>query len=115
MSTGYNRFDKAKYLTFGQIDRQIQKFDLLAFTSPAAVQPPGSRMEHFVTVYATARPILIAIGAVALIPSKWRAVLNLFVSMLDEVSATFKAGKDLATAPVDADPKADMEPKLPVG
>jgi hypothetical protein len=35
-----------------------------------------------------------------------------FVVTLDEVSASFKAGKDLATV---ATPSVAMEPKLPVG
>jgi hypothetical protein len=43
----------------------------------------------------------------------WRTLMGVFVSTLDDVSASFKAGKDLAISPVGGQPKADMEPKLP--
>jgi hypothetical protein len=63
--------------------------------------------------YAAARPILVALAAIPFIPATWRAVVTAFVVTLDEVGASFKAGKDLAAG--SATPSVEMEPKLPVG
>lgn len=113
MSTGYELIDKQR-LSFESIDRAVTAFNALSLTSEGAVQNLETRTQQLVTVYASVRPILYALEQIPLIPASWRAVLTVFVTTLDGVSAAFKAGKDLATGPVDGT-KADMEPKLPVG
>jgi anaerobic glycerol-3-phosphate dehydrogenase len=117
MSTGIDQSKKDNHLTFDSIDRHVREFDAVAFMSEGAVQTSATATDRLVTVFGAVRPILTALLAatIPLIPAAWRAVLTIFVSTLDDVSASFKAGKDLATAPVNVSPKADMEPKLPVG
>jgi len=102
-------------ISFESIDRGVKAFDVMALASNGAEQTTETRTQRVVTVYTAARPIIVALSSVLLIPKTWRALLTVFVATLDQVSATFKAGKDLATAPVDGTPQVDMEPKLPVG
>ena len=109
MSTGYEHKDN-HHLTFESIDRHVQSFDLTVFTAEGAVRE--SKADRLTATYAVARPILLGVTAIPLIPVTWRAALRIFVATLDEVTATFKAGKDLATG--DA-PSTQMEPNLPVG
>ena len=115
MSTGFQHNDKAQNISFDSIDRSVKAFDILTFSTENVVQTLGTRTERLVKVYASARQILVALSTIPLIPAAWRALLAVFVGSMDDLSATFKAGKDLATAPVGDTPKADMEPKLPVG
>jgi hypothetical protein len=117
MRTNFDHSEKTNYLSFGTIDRRVQKFDILALRS---LQTPAARMERLVTVYGAARPIIAALNATRLIPESWRAVLTIFMLTLDEVSATldgvsedFKAGKDQLSA--EGGERVEMEPKLPVG
>lgn len=120
MSTGYEHNQK-NHITFDTIERHIQSFDLTAFTAPGVAQ--ASRADRLSTTYAVARPILLGLTAIPLIPVKWRAALSVFLTTLDEVTATikpgevtetFKAGKDQLVA--DTEPEqVEMEPKLPVG
>jgi hypothetical protein len=49
-----------------------------------------------VASYAVVRPILAALTVIPLIPATWRAALSIFITTLDGVSDSFKAGKDLA-------------------
>ncbi len=114
MSTGFDHSNKGNHLTFDGIDRQVKQFDIVSFTSEGAVQTSATATERLVTVFEAVRPILMALAAtIPLIPAAWRTLMSVFISTLDDVSASFKAGKDLATAPVKVSPKADMEPKLP--
>jgi len=113
MSTGFDHSDKETHLSFDNINHQVQQFDAVTFMSEGAVQTPATRTERLVTAYGTARPILMALAAIPLIPAQWRMVVTILVSTLDDVSASFKAGKDLATTPTSGSPKAEMEPKLP--
>jgi hypothetical protein len=115
MSTGYEHIDKGQHISFRSIDRAVRAFDIVSFTSGDAAQANATRMERFVTLFGTVRPILVVVSQIQLIPAAWRVVLKVFITTLDDVSAGFKAGKDLATGPVDGTPYADMEPKLPVG
>lgn len=112
MSTGYEHSEKT-HTSFESIDRHIQSFDLTAFTAPGAVQT--SRTDRLSASYSVARPILLGVTAIPLIPAAWRAALRIFVSTLDEVTAAFKAGKDLETADPATGAQLEMEPKLPVG
>ncbi len=121
MSTGYEHNQK-NHITFDIIDRHIQSFELTAFTAPGVVQ--ASRADRLSRAYAVARPILLGLAAIPLIPATWRAVLRVFLTTLDEVTATikpgevtetFKAGKDQLAADTEPDEQVEMEPKLPVG
>ena len=88
----------------------IKSFDLTAFKSQGAVQQ--SKAERLTRTYAVARPILLGLTAIPINPANWRAALRIFMATLDEVTATFKAGKDLAT---DGGTPVEMETKVPVG
>jgi hypothetical protein len=120
MSTGYEH--SQNHITFDIIDRHIQSFDLTSFTAPGAVQ--ASRADRLSTTYALARPILVGLAAIPLIPAAWRAALRVFLTTLDEVTATikpgevneaFKAGKDQLAADTEPGELVEMEPKLPAG
>jgi hypothetical protein len=114
MSTGFDHSNKDTHLSFDGINRHVQQLDLVSFLSEGAVQTPATSVERLVAVFDAVRPILMAIAStIPLIPAAWRTLMGVFVSTLDDVSASFKAGKDLAISPVNAQPKADMEPKLP--
>jgi len=140
MSTNFDHSRKNNHYTFEAIDRGVQEFDFRALSS---LRTPAAQMERLVTVYATVRPILLALTEIRFIPKSWRAVLTIFTVSLDEVSATldevsetFKAGKDQSPvecgeqvdveasesfkagkdqSPVEGDEQVEMEPKLPVG
>jgi len=114
MSTGFDHSNKSDHLSFDSIDREVRKFDIVGFSSDKAVQTAVTSTERLVTVFAAVRPILVALAStIPLIPVAWRTLMGAFIATLDDVSANFKAGKDLATAPVDSGTKADMEPKFP--
>ena len=117
MSTGFDHSNKSNHLSFDSIDREVRKFDIVSFSSEGAVRTPATSVERLVTVFGAVRPILMALAStIPLIPVAWRTLMSAFVSTLDDVSASFKAGKDLATTtPADSGTKAGMEPKLPVG
>jgi hypothetical protein len=114
MSTGFDHTNKDNRLTFDTIDRHVQQFDTVSFLAEGAVQTPATGAERLVAVFDAVRPILVALAStIPLIPAAWRTLMSVFVSTLDDATASFKAGKDLAKAPVNVSPKADMEPKLP--
>jgi hypothetical protein len=110
MSTGFEQTENSQRISFKSIDQGVKAFH--ASLSNTSAQ---TRTERFVTLYAAVRPIIVMLSTIPLTPLTWRSALLDFLKSLDEVSAAFKAGKDLATAPVDATPQVDMEPKLPVG
>ena len=82
---------------------------------PAGQETPASRTQRLVMSYAAARPILVALAAIQFIPTSWRAVLAVFTTTLDEVSASFRFGTSDAPVSVQPGATASMEPKLPVG
>ena len=112
MSTGYEHSQK-NHITFDIIDRHIQSFDLTALTAPGAMQASGT--DRLSTTYAVARPILLGLTAIPLIPATWRAAMRVFLTTLDEVTESFKAGKDQKAAETQPREQVAMEPKLPVG
>jgi len=112
MSTGQQHHNEKPDLSFESINAHIASFDLSELTAPAAVQSTtGDRVQQLITSYAAVRPILAAVAMIPFIPANWRAVLSAFVITLDQVTASFKAGKDLATS--DGGASVEMEPKLP--
>jgi hypothetical protein len=79
----------------------------------AAPQSSAYHASRLITAYAAARPILSVLAATPLIPATWRAIVATLVLALDQVTNSFKAGKDLAVGDGDGAPVSTMEPKLP--
>jgi len=108
MSTGQqHQYD----LSFERINAHIRRIDLPALITATAVESQPDRGKRLIAAYAAIRPILVALGAVPMIPSIWRTALRIFTTTLDEVTLSFKAGKDLAVG--DGGTCVEMEPKLP--
>jgi hypothetical protein len=69
--------------------------------TPAA-ETPATRLQRVLKIYSGIKPLLAALAAFPFIPSAWRKSLLLFTQALEalslsapEVTAAFKAGKDL--------------------
>jgi hypothetical protein len=125
MSTGQQHENKTTDLSFESIDDHIldyvndfiDEFESLDTFGEGAVATPqtaADRAQRLMTTYAGVRPILVALAAVPLVPETWRAAISVFVASLDGVTASFKAGKDLAIGGGSTS-TVEMEPKLPVG
>ena len=119
MSTGQQHENKTIDLSFESIDDQINDYvnDFIdQFESlegaVATPQTPADRAQRLMTTYAGVRPILLALSSIPLVPETWRAAITVFVASLDGVTATFKAGKDLAVGNGGTS-TVEMEPKLP--
>lgn len=112
MSTGQQHHNEHNANSFEAINAHVKSIDLSEVTAPTAVpQTAADRAQRLITAYAAARPILVAVSAIPLIPATWRAIVTTLVAALDGVTDTFKAGKDLAVG--DGTPVSTMEPKLP--
>jgi len=127
MSTGQqHNYD----LSFERINAHLRRVDIPALITATAVESQPNRGKRLIAAYAAIRPILVALGAVLMIPANWRTALRIFTATLDEATVAFKAGKDLATtdggstaggspvgspggSPVGS--TVEMEPKLPEG
>jgi hypothetical protein len=64
---------------------------------------PNTRLQKVLKIYRGIKPVLAVLGSLPLIPSTWRAAVVMFTQALDalssvggEITAQFKAGKDLA-------------------
>ncbi|HYH05690.1 MAG TPA: hypothetical protein VEK11_01405 [Thermoanaerobaculia bacterium] len=64
---------------------------------------PNSRLQKVLKIYRGIKPVFAVIGSLPLIPSTWRAAIGMFTQALDaltavggDITAQFKAGKDLA-------------------
>jgi hypothetical protein len=123
MSTGQQHENKTPDLSFESIDDQINDYvnefidqfeslDTIGEGAVATPQTPADRAQRLMTTYAGVRPILLALASVPLVPETWRAAITVFVASLDGVTATFKAGKDLAVGNGGTS-TVEMEPKLP--
>ncbi len=109
MSTG-QKYDNE--ISFEDINAYVNQYGPTLYTSETiAPQTPMDRIGSLITSYTVARPIVVALSLIPLIPATWRATLNLFVISLDGVTASFKAGKDLAVG--NSGTTVEMEPKLP--
>jgi hypothetical protein len=114
MSTGQQHHTEQNTLSFELVNAHVNKVDLAEVTAPAAVpQSNADRASRLITAYAAARPILSVLAATPLIPATWRAIVATLVLALDQVTNSFKAGKDLAVGDGDGAPVNTMEPKLP--
>lgn len=65
-------------------------------------ETPNSRLQKVLKIFRSLRPTLALVGALPIIPSNWRAALSMLIQALDalalvgpEITANFKAGKDL--------------------
>jgi uncharacterized membrane protein len=111
MSTGHQHHDERNALSFEAINAHVNSIDLAEVTAPtAAPQTAADRAQRLMTAYTAARPILVAVAAIPFIPANWRAIVSVLVVTLDQVTASFKAGKDLSD---EGGPVTQMEPKLP--
>lgn len=64
---------------------------------------PNSRLQKVLKIYRGIKPVFAVIGSLPLIPSTWRAAIVMFTQALEslslvggDITAQFKAGKDLA-------------------
>ena len=64
---------------------------------------PNTRLQKVLKIYRGIKPVFAVLGSLPLIPSTWRAAIVMFTQALDaltavggEITAEFKAGKDLA-------------------
>jgi len=120
MSTGQQHENKTPDLSFESIDDQINDYvnDFIdQFESLEGVvakpQTAADRAQRLMTTYAGVRPILLALSSIPLVPETWRAAISVFVASLDGITASFKAGKDLAIGNGASTSTVEMEPKLP--
>ena len=65
-------------------------------------ETPVGRLQRVLKIFRGIKPLLTILGTLPLIPSTWRAAIVMFTQALDslavvapEVTAEFKAGKDL--------------------
>jgi len=111
MSTDQQIHNESNPQSFETINAHVNALDpAVTAASCGAQETDAQRTQRLVTNFNAARPILVAVAGIAFLPTKWRAVMTAHVVTLDEVSASFKAGKDLAVGGV---PWSTMEPKLP--
>jgi hypothetical protein len=112
MSTGQQHHIEHNALSFEAINAHVNDIDLAELTARTAVPQTGAdRAQRLVIAYTAARPILAAVAAMPFIPATWRAVVTALVVTLDQVTASFKAGKDLGVG--EGVPDSTMEPKFP--
>ena len=64
---------------------------------------PVGRLQRVLKIFRGVRPLFTVLGSLPLIPSTWRAAIVMFTQALDaltavggDITAQFKAGKDLA-------------------
>jgi hypothetical protein len=117
MSTGQQHHNETYDLSFERVNSHIRRFDLSRLIAATAVETQPDRGQRLIAAYAATRPLLVAMSVIKLVPAHWRAVLRILINTLDEVSLSFKAGKDLAVSDggSSVDSNVEMEPKLPVG
>jgi len=114
MSTDQQIHNESNPHSFETINAQVNALDLADIAASCGPQEThAQRTQRLVTNFSAARPILVAVAGIPFLPSNWRAVLTAHVVMLDEVKATFKAGKDRAIGGVPSSSPA-MEPQLAV-
>jgi hypothetical protein len=65
-------------------------------------ETPVGRLQRVLKIFRSIKPLFAVLGSLPLIPSTWRAAIVMFTQALDalaivapEVTAEFKAGKDL--------------------
>jgi hypothetical protein len=84
------------------VDRSIRTLMQEMKHEPAVLpETPLGRLQRVLKIYGGIKPLLVILTATPLIPSPWRTALKTFAHSLEalaatpEVTAAFKAGKDL--------------------
>lgn len=90
-------------VSFKHIDKAVKTLDLTTVEQENALLPDNlsGRVQKLVKVYSSIRPLLTVVSTLPIIPAAWRAALAIFSQAVEavvsapEISADFKAGKDL--------------------
>ena len=85
------------------IDRNVRMLvQEMEHDNSLVAETPTSKLQRVLKMYRQIKPLLSLVATLPLIPSTWRAALVMFNQALEalslsgaEVSAEFKAGKDL--------------------
>jgi hypothetical protein len=85
------------------IDRTLRALQLDLEQENTLVQDtPNTRLQKVLKMYRGIKPVFAVLGSLPLIPPTWRAAIVMFTQALDaltavggEITAEFKAGKDL--------------------
>jgi hypothetical protein len=85
------------------VDRSIRALMLdMEHENTLKPETPLVSVQRVLKIYRGIKPLLMVVGAIPIIPSTWGAALSMFTKSLDalsvalpEVTAAFKAGKDL--------------------
>jgi len=100
---------------FGRCDTSqppvVNRIDLSEVTAPGrgAADGRGARAASDAD-YTAARPVLMAVSAIRLIPATRRAIVTTFVVALDQITVSFKAEQQ--PGPRQQHSLSTMEPKL---
>ena len=78
--------------TFEEVDKHIQSVDLTAFqpggkhhVAASAAANPAAALPNVCAIFKAARPILVLVSNIPLIPQRWRDVLKTFIQTLDVI------------------------------
>lgn len=87
-------------VTYQEIDHWVSTIKPDLIEAKAVADAPADRVHKVISIFRGVRPLLVTIAGLQLIPSSWRAAVQLFVAALDAlaadgISGDFKAGKDL--------------------
>ena len=90
-------------VSFKHIDKSVKTLNLAEMEQENSLLPDNlsGRVQKLVKVYSAIRPLLTVVSTLPIIPAAWRAALTIFSQAVEavvsapEVSADFKAGKDL--------------------
>ena len=85
------------------IDREVRALMReMEHENTLVAETPNSRLQRVLKIFRSLKPALAVIGALPLIPANWRGAITVFIQALDalalvgpEITAQFKAGKDL--------------------
>ena len=85
-------------------DRTLRALNLDMEQENTLVQDtPNGRLQKVLKIWRGIKPVFAVIGSLPLVPSTWRAAIVVFTQALDalssiggDITAEFKAGKDLA-------------------
>ena len=99
MSTNPKDLRPSEKSVNGSIRTLLQE---LKHEETVAAESPASRLQRVLKIYSGLKPLLAALAVFPFIPTAWRKSLVLFTQALEalslsapEVTAAFKAGKDL--------------------
>ena len=101
--------------TFEDLQQHMDSFDLDAFDNDQQTLLPRSIVEnidHLAAVWEMVQPVLTVVGALPILPARWRRALALLTGAIETVLAVadddaFKAGRDLEE--VDAEAREEVE------